>query len=170
MYRGRSIPIQAMNFDPERFGPDAMQFRPERWLGEEGEALRSYTGYGPGTWHGLYVLPCRRWKTRLTPMSSASVNFGGGTRSCVGYVLCCYCLLSREPDDTPQKQVCDGRIAHLRPRLADHLRLPAGRAGWMESCGESGAMTWSTALPRLHPARHLRTWIRDCFCRDLRRQ
>jgi hypothetical protein len=131
MYRGRSIPIQAMNFDPERFGPDAMQFRPERWLGEDGEALRSYTGYGPGTWHGLYVLPCRRWKTRLTPMSSASVNFGGGTRSCVGYVLCCYCLLSREPDDSRRS-----KFAMVELRIFAHVLLttfvfrPGVQDGW----------------------------------------
>ena len=45
-----------MNQSTERFGDDALEFRPERWLGEAGEQLRSYQGYGPGCWSGMYVV------------------------------------------------------------------------------------------------------------------
>ncbi|GAA5876297.1 hypothetical protein JCM16303_007090 [Sporobolomyces ruberrimus] len=56
------IPITAVNHSKEVFGPDASEFRPERWLGEEGDKIQGKVGV---------------WSSMLT--------FLAGPRSCIGY-------------------------------------------------------------------------------------
>ncbi|GAA5911789.1 cytochrome P450 [Sporobolomyces salmoneus] len=56
------IPITAVNHSKEVFGQDAGEFRPERWLGKEGEGIQGKVGV---------------WSSMLT--------FLAGPRSCIGY-------------------------------------------------------------------------------------
>ncbi|GAA5932238.1 cytochrome P450 [Sporobolomyces koalae] len=56
------IPITAVNHSKEIFGPDAGEFKPERWLGSEGEKIQGKVGV---------------WSSMLT--------FLAGPRSCIGY-------------------------------------------------------------------------------------
>ncbi|GAA6010303.1 hypothetical protein JCM11491_006257 [Sporobolomyces phaffii] len=56
------IPITAVNHSKQVFGDDAGDFRPERWLGEEGDKIQGKVGV---------------WSSMLT--------FLAGPRSCIGY-------------------------------------------------------------------------------------
>lgn len=57
-----------MHTDPRIFGPDAEQYRPERWLQGNGETSEAYAA-------------------RLKMMKDADMSFGGGNRVCLGRPL-----------------------------------------------------------------------------------
>ncbi|GAA5968939.1 hypothetical protein JCM3765_002935 [Sporobolomyces pararoseus] len=56
------IPVTAVNHSKEIFGPDASEFRPERWIGDEANKIQGKVGV---------------WSSMLT--------FLAGPRSCIGY-------------------------------------------------------------------------------------
>ncbi|GAA5831678.1 hypothetical protein JCM3766R1_004976 [Sporobolomyces carnicolor] len=56
------IPITAVNHSKEIFGPDASEFRPERWLGAEADKIQGKVG-----------------------VYSSTLTFLAGPRSCIGY-------------------------------------------------------------------------------------
>jgi cytochrome P450 len=57
-----------MHTDPRIFGPDAEQYRPERWLQGDGETSEAYAA-------------------RLKSMKDVDMSFGGGNRVCLGRPL-----------------------------------------------------------------------------------
>lgn len=86
------IPIAAVQCDPAIWGDDAVEFKPDRFLGEPSSELKAATQY-------------TLWAHLLA--------FGGGTRSCIGYkfaIMEMKALLARLVLDytfAPASQTCE---------------------------------------------------------------
>ncbi|GAA5992389.1 hypothetical protein JCM10908_000458 [Rhodotorula pacifica] len=111
------VPIYAMNHSKEIFGPDASEFRPERWIESENGTGRKIEG-GAGVWSNL-------------------LTFIAGPRSCIGYkfaVLELKAILSvlvdtfqfdlREPDFKVERRSIIVTRPLVKGEEADGNKLP----------------------------------------------
>ncbi|KAK7466375.1 hypothetical protein VKT23_005099 [Stygiomarasmius scandens] len=68
------------NRNPELW-PDALKWKPERWLSPPSEALTN--AHIPGVYSNLYVLPSQ--SAEILKLRLSRMTFGAGTRSCIGF-------------------------------------------------------------------------------------
>ena len=84
--------IATANTEPALWGPDAREFKPERWLGKEGHGQVEMAL--PGVWSGI-------------------MSFMAGPRACIGYK---FALLEMSASSSPpaQRRVANSGVLRFR--------------------------------------------------------